>query len=137
MPLHIPMDELLQALRDHSLYTGIKNERAVTSIKSKNCSDGHHTFGELYEHRYLLWIALCRMVYLHYPVWRSKLHADGTMFEDSFVLGIGKKEGEQMTYHLHLRDWDRCSFAETLDNAPVYDGHKPEDVLRRIEEMIL
>ena len=73
-------------------------------------SDGYHTFGELYEHRVGLFIALCRkIVYIEKEVegkqvssvWRSRRHADGESQDGWFVLGIGYKPGEQISYHLN------------------------------------
>jgi len=69
-------------------------------------------------------------------VWRSKLHADGTMYPDSFVLGMFKVKGEQITYHLRGALWSLCDFAETLDHAPEYDGHTPLEGLTRIYNQI-
>ena len=106
-------------------------------------SDGYHTFNELYAHRGALFLAVARLlqdkaeeVYggteHELPVWRSKLHHDGTMFPGWFILGIGKAPGEQITYHLPIGDWDRACFAVTLDHAPAFDGHTSDDVLARL-----
>ena len=97
-------------------------------------SDGYHTFDELYEHRYWLWIKYTELLssVSEAPIWRSKLHSDGSMFENSFVLGYGTEPGEQITYHLPLRLWDATKFAETLERAPKYDGHAPADALERL-----
>jgi hypothetical protein len=102
----------------------------------KDTSDGHHTFRELYEHRYTLYIALCRMVAFQLDdtrVLRSRLHHDGTMFDDSFILMIdADRPGEQISYHLPLSRWDDADFANTVERAPEYDGHTPTDVLARV-----
>lgn len=106
-------------------------------------SDGYHTFGELYDHRITLWIALCRELRgnLAYPVgakakvWRSKLHSDGSRFDGWFVLGIGKQPGEQITYHLPMSRWDETDFAYTLERAPEFDGHTSADVLERLKSL--
>jgi hypothetical protein len=101
-------------------------------------SDSYHTFNELYNHRIVLFIALCKAYsedvteYKHVPIWRSKLHYDGTMFDDWFVMGIGKEKGKQITYHLPIKKWEDTYFAETLKNAPEWDGHTSEDVISRI-----
>jgi hypothetical protein len=113
----------------------------------EDISDGYHTFKELYEHRITLYIALCRM-YLkwqsHYDegqldyyktVWRSKAHSDGSIWDGWFLLGIGKKSGEQITYHLPLAKWEECNFAAILDKAPEFDGHTSEDVLQRLSQL--
>ena len=97
-------------------------------------SDGYHTFDELYEHRHALFVALCRMIghdHLH-PVWRSRLHADGTMYDGWFVMGIGRGNGEQITYHLPADFWDTTDFVRELPTAPPFDGHESDDVIRRL-----
>lgn len=104
-------------------------------------SDGYHTMDELYSHRNTLFIAMCRIIQSEHetpsykPVWRSKLHSDGTMFEGMFVLGLMQIPGQQITYHLPLSDWKRTSFAQTLDAAPEWDNHTPSDVIERLEKL--
>jgi hypothetical protein len=48
-------------------------------------SDGYHTFAELYQHRFALFLALCRALEMG---WKSRLHADGTMYPGWFIAGI-------------------------------------------------
>lgn len=101
-----------------------------------NCiSDGYHTFGELYDHRITLFIALCRTAREGGQVWRSELHSDGSKFDGWFVLGIGRENGHQITYHLPMSKWSECDFAETLERAPEWDGHTSADVLRRLNAL--
>ncbi len=97
-------------------------------------SDGYHTFDELYAHRSILYIALCRFLSQEgiQFVWRSRNHADGSMFPNMFILGIDRRKGYQITYHLDMKYWDDCDFAETLKKAPKWDKHTPEDVLVRL-----
>lgn len=106
--------------------------------------DGYHTFDELYEHRFRLYIALCEVLlrdcghcsFATKPeVWRSKMHSDGTQFDGWFLLGIAKQEGEQITYHLPVSYWLETEFAETLERAPKFDGHTSDDVLKRLESV--
>lgn len=101
-------------------------------------SDGSHTFEELYEHRFALFIALCRMLKAGefdgpVDVWRSKFHNDNTMYEGWFILGINEEAGRQITYHLPMRLWAETSFAAELAHAPKWDGHSPSDVLDRLK----
>lgn len=103
-------------------------------------SDGYHTFDELYEHRIVLWKALCRvMAERHHRstdlVWRTRLHSDGSSFPGWFVLGMGYNAGEQITYHLPDKEWASCDFALELPQAPEFDNHSPSDVLKRIEAL--
>ena len=89
-------------------------------------SDGDHTFNELYMHRTTLFnIILCQN---KDKAWKSKLHDDGTMFDDYFIAGITTPEGEY-TYHQHMDYWDKFDVEERT-RAPEWDGHKPEDIIR-------
>lgn len=104
-------------------------------------SDGYHTFNELYEHRATLFIALCSEIDARTStgeyVWRSRLHSDGTMFDGWFVMGIGRKPGEQITYHLPMRMWADTDWLGHEDQrAPEFDGHTSQDVLARLRKWI-
>lgn len=103
-------------------------------------SDGYHTFDELYDHRITLFIALCKVVLNSWQppfndVWRSKLHADGTKFDGWYILGIHTAPGKQITYHLPLERWSETNFVPTLEHAPEWDGHTPDDVLARLKSL--
>lgn len=106
--------------------------------KTELLSDGHHTFGELYEHRFKLFMALCKMITRNpslkktLPVWKSKMHSDGSFFKGWFIMGIGKEKGKQITYHLPLAKWRKVPFAETLKKGPEFDNHTPNEVLKRL-----
>lgn len=100
-------------------------------------SDGQHTFGELYEHRAALFIALMKG---RLPSsWFAPVHEDGTMFPGGWFiagtdLGIG-----QITYHLRMDPWwDVLSSSGVLllDKAPPYDGHTSSDVIARLVEWV-
>lgn len=92
----------------------------------KEISDGYHTFGELYYHRMILFSVICKMY--KDKAWKSWKHDDGTMFNDSFIVGIDTPEG-QYTYHYNTRFFDVFDVKE-LAFAPTYDGHKPKDITR-------
>lgn len=105
-------------------------------------SDGYHTFGQLYDHRAVLYIALCEMIHNYRTdkngesfVWKSKAHSDGSTWEGWFLLGIGKEPGEQITYHLPVDKWDACEFVKELEKAPAFDGHTSDDVLQRLKSL--
>lgn len=120
-------------------------EEAINTIIAGGCdtnkiSDGYHTFEELYEHRIILFIALCRMIdgsmeSTDGEVWKSKKHSDGTEWNGWFLLGINQDKGNQITYHLSEKYWDDCEFAVTLEQAPEFDGHTSQDVLKRLKEL--
>lgn len=105
-------------------------------------SDGYHTFAELYEHRHANFIALCYMLFRLAQeqcrasnVWRSMKHADGTMFDGWFIMGINQEPGYQITYHLPVRLWNETAFAQNLKSAPEWDGHSSSDVLTRLYKL--
>ncbi len=109
----------------------------MNSIKipceTNEVSDGYHTFGELYDHRITLYIALCRA--WSGLAWRSRLHSDGSKLDGWFVLGLMKKKGEQITYHLPDARWEETEFASTLAQAPDWDGHTSAQVLQRLAQL--
>jgi hypothetical protein len=107
--------------------------KSVQNIDKGQISDGYHTFTQLYAHRNALFIALAEQVSVTPgKVWRSEAQSDGVRQDGWFLLGIGKEAGKQITYHLPLKEWNKCAFAETLDKAPEYDFHSSDDVLERI-----
>lgn len=117
-------------------------------VQSDKVTDGYHSMDELYEHRYRLFLALVK-IYDNYitPLgcnvrcWKSKLHDDGTMFKDSFILGMTVTQPSfntevapqtfDISYHLPLRYWHLAKVIE-LEKAPPYDGYKSGDVLERL-----
>ena len=100
-------------------------------------SDGYHTFDELYAHRCALFIALLDYIKVSGvgpPVWKSKFHADGSMFEGWFVAGIGTLAGNQITYHLPIHLWDKVH-VRPRGKAPKWDGHTSADVVKRLYQI--
>jgi hypothetical protein len=101
--------------------------------------DSYHTFGELYDHRITLYIALCHELNNNSGygyVWRSKKHSDGELCFGTgtqFILGIDKRGGKQITYHVPIERWTDTEGIETLDKAPEWDNHTSDDVLERLK----
>jgi hypothetical protein len=124
--------------REQAFAAGILEGSAGRPPVDENTSDGYHTFAELYAHRNALWIALCgTMQELERGItWRAKKQQDGKEFKGYFLLGISKRAGLQITYHLPDAFWNKCEFAETLDVAPPYDGHTGPDVLKRLSRLL-
>lgn len=102
-------------------------------------SDGFHTYNELYAHRIELSITLAKQMAAKFgrSVWISKVQSDGKPVEEGWMLlGINKRKGDQITYHIPIACWDRCAkFAENLKRAPEYDGHTAADVLERLAKL--
>lgn len=99
--------------------------RKATEITGET-SDGYHTFNELYHHRMVLFSIICNSN--KEVAFKSKLHADGTMFDDYFIVGVKTSIG-YYTYHYHVDHWHRFD-VEEVSNAPEWDGHKPSDIDR-------
>lgn len=99
-------------------------------------SDGYHTFDELYQHRFALYLALCKVISQTTgigTVFRAKTHSNGTSYEGWFLLGMFQTAGKQISYHLPLEWWESANFAETLEVAPAFDGHTSRDVIERVK----
>jgi len=96
------------------------------TVKIGQLSDGYHSFDELYAHRMQLFAVICRQNQAH--AWKSKLHHDGTMFDDYFIVGVETPMG-QFTYHYPIVNWGLFQVRE-LDKAPEWDNHTADDVVR-------
>lgn len=92
-------------------------------------SDGYHTFNELYDHRAALLVALIHL--LPNQSWKSKLHHDGTMYDNMFIVGIDLPDG-QISYHYDIDPWWHRFKCKELACAPEWDGHEPNDVIARL-----
>lgn len=112
--------------RINNINEQIKKHKSL-GYSAKDVSDGYHTFKELYYHRMILFLTIQKA---NKDIsWKSKQHHDGTMFDDSFIVGIETPEG-QYSYHYKLEFWDLFKDIRELDFAPKYDGHKPSDIGR-------
>ncbi|UBH07861.1 hypothetical protein [Macrococcus armenti] len=112
---------------EYFLNVTIKSYKDKGLVRTKNISDGYHTFGQLYHDRAVLFAVICNTY--KDKAWKSKLHDDGTMFDDMFIVGVETPEG-QYTYHYHIEPyWDMYDVKE-VEFAPTWDGHTHEDVER-------
>jgi hypothetical protein len=128
--MKLSIKEINQAIKDKT-------------IDSDKINDGYHTFSELYQHRIVLFIALCKEL-VNNPeyqtgqkshIWKSLKHSDSTYYQGWFIMGIGINQGEQITYHLPMSYWNKTDFAEILEKAPDFDKHTSKDVVKRILEL--
>ena len=97
-------------------------------------SDGFHTFDELYHHRTVLFaLLLDRWSHADGVTrgWKSLQHADGSMFDGFFIVGVDTGWG-QATYHCKRDYWDLFSHVPELEHAPEFDGHTPDETLIRM-----
>lgn len=139
-------------IMDEAYYTGWMNSSIQSLIgdkklpNAKNISDGYHTFQELYDMRLALTVLAFKLLTREWkqpisninPVWKSKQHSDGTMFDGMFIVGAFGKQPfiggtkYMISFHYHDEHWDKFDFAETLDKAPEWDGHTDKDVIERL-----
>lgn len=114
----------------------IKMETIKIECEIGKVSDGYHTFNELYEHRFHLFVALMRSN----PElsWRAGYHEDGTMYDGGwFVAGMHLPTGD-ISYHLPIAMWESLndSVVTTRPCAPKWDGHTAEDVVKRLARWV-
>jgi len=107
----------------------IINGPVAIECDTEKVSDGFHSFGELYEHRFELFVAL--MLSNPEISFRAKLNSDGGQYPGWFVAGMLLSTG-QISYHLPDRYWDRLTTLKTYERYPNYDGHASQDVLDRL-----
>lgn len=124
-------------------------EDETCKFRAEEISDGYHTFDELYDHRLALNAAFFNLVWATqvnnlgsvashlapYPVMKSKLHNDGTMFDGYFIVfGIIPNEfsESQISYHYKLEHWDKFQIPEVPKIPFPYDGHTSKDVVERL-----
>lgn len=106
----------------------IKEFENANAISTNNISDGCHTFGELYDHRAKLFSVICNKNKT--KAWKSKMHDDGTMFDNYFIVGIETPKG-QATYHYEMKYWNLFHVKE-LEKAPKWDGHTANEAIERL-----
>lgn len=104
----------------------IADEKRLYNLDMGGISDTYHTFDELYNHRMILFITILSQN--KHLSWKSRLHYDGTMYDDFFIAGITTRYG-QFTYHFHEKYWNWFSVGER-ERAPEFDGHTSDDVMR-------
>ena len=97
----------------------------------KDAKDDHHTMEELYDHRHALFLNLiANSDAMRTPMWKSKRHSDGGMYEDWFIAGM-ELTGGAISYHMPMRLWDKTNATE-IPLAPEWDGYTPQDVVDRL-----
>lgn len=139
--MNIEIDKFEQISRE--IMTESINDIIKNGVNKNNISDGYHTFGELYEHRYALWFKLCEIMCRYGKVIgepegiiKAKRNNDGSVYDGYFLLGyIDPESRKQLSYHLPMTFWDKAYFANEFDIFPNFDGHTSADVLERIKNL--
>lgn len=109
----------------------VKNDyiKAKKRDNGNRISDGEHTMSELYFTRMFLFSMLVNSN--RSKAFKSKLHSDGTMYPDMFIVGIETKKG-YVSYHYYKKYWDYFH-CKVLPVAPEWDGNQPEDIGRLLK----
>jgi hypothetical protein len=122
-----------------SIMSGAEENQLIIDTEG-DVSDGYHTMHELYKHRmalnialFHLWNRISRNGGPSPIVLKSKLHSDGTMFPDYFIVMAITKFG-QISYHYRMKHWNKFEIPE-VERAPAYDGHTSMDVYERLLEL--
>ena len=95
-------------------------------IVGDDISDGYHTFGELYDHRCLLFLNIC----LGFPgdcAWKPD-------FEGWFCLYWESPSG-QISYHIPNKYLPLVENKLRRDDHHVWDEHTGKDVVARLEKL--
>jgi hypothetical protein len=108
-------------------------KRILDDANKSQFSDGYHTFENLYEHRYALFVALINSNRTH--AWRALANADGEKWEGWFIAGLFPEEGKQISYHLPMRFWEALDGVPWFEVNPYFDGHTSEDVINRLKSL--
>ncbi len=110
------------------------NDETLIDCDNSQVSDGYHSIDELYDHRCLIFLNLCKA--LNDYSWKSKRHSDGSMFTDWFIAGIELRGIGQITYHVPIKYWNMSKDISEFDVAPPWDGHTSQVVLSRLESLL-
>ena len=119
--------KLLRMVKDYDIHGKHKFVFDVDTIGE--ISDGSHTFNELYAHRASLFAVICNTYSDNaWKSWEHNHEENFPMYKDYFIVGVTTPEG-QYSYHYHKDWWDKFEVQE-LEEAPKFDGHKPDDIDR-------
>jgi hypothetical protein len=110
----------------------------IQRLKSKKeISDGWHTFGELYEYR-KVYNALLFNEWAKqgkYDVHKSKKHNDGEpCFDGEYFIVVAILPTGQISNHYKMEDWNLFHVPVTEKAKYPFDGHTPQDALKRMYE---
>lgn len=120
------VNQLLEALSD---------KECISQI-DENTSDGYHTFKELYEYRLLYNAGFFNELAIQglSNVHKSKKHNDGEFcFGGGWFIVMAQLPTGQISNHYEMKYWNLFRIPEQ-ELADKWDGHTPQDVVRRLWE---
>lgn len=129
----------------------------LTGDEIRSISDGHHTFGELYEFRMMYNAVLFNewakdnnvnpkwardeknlepATLPKYDVHKSWRHEDGELcFGGGWFVVVAMLPDGQITNHYKAEHWDKFKIPSVDKAKYEYDGHTPKDVLSRLKAL--
>lgn len=108
----------------------------IPSFEENELSDGYHTFNELYEFRKIYNAALFNewARFKMYNVHKSTKHNDGELcFGGGWFIVVAILPSGQISNHYKLSDWDLFKIPESEKALFPFDGHTPQDVIKRLK----
>ena len=115
-------------------YVEVDGKRCIQVDIHRAAGDEWHTVGEIYDHRYLLYLMVIKEN--RGKAWFSERKSDGDKDEGWIIVGLETPCG-QISYH--LPHWMGCGLqewgVEEHEKAP-WDGHNSFDVLSRLQYWI-
>ena len=97
-------------------------------------SDTWHTFKELYNHRSILYIKLCKELSMKKDFWvfKTKKHDDESIMEGYFILGVKLPDNSYISYHMNIENWTLCDFAQEIQKSPIKGKYTSNDALTNL-----
>ena len=114
----------------------IKEAKEQNVITTKAVNDTHHSFGDLYFQRMILFAALCKSYPEH--SWITRKHFDeenDPMFNGDFMAGINTPAGV-VSFHLKLEFLKYFDGITEIEYGPKWDGQNPEETTLRVLSLI-
>ena len=97
-------------------------------------SDTWHTFKELYTHRNILYIKLCKELSMKKDFWvfKTKEHDDESIMEGYLILGVKLPDNSYISYHMNIENWALCDFAQEIEKSPIKGKYTSNDALTNL-----
>jgi hypothetical protein len=147
------MEDIVREMIAHA------EEQFGCKLEVGDISDGYHTFNELYEFRKLYNAALfnewaigyyeilkkrkdeissaCNVIFPKYNVHKSWKHHDGEpCFGGGWFIVVAVLPTGQISNHYKAEDWDLFKIPETEKALYEFDGHTPQDVVKRLNDLL-
>jgi hypothetical protein len=107
-------------------------------IRIEDCSDGYHSFKELYEFRKIYNAVLFNEWHRQgmYQVHKSWKHHDGELcFGGGWFIVVAELPDGQISNHYEESDWRLFEIDEFETAQSEFDGHTSQDVLKRLKSL--